>query len=74
MYTDPINRHLNIEPKEVGEDTLNNNLQREQKQDNGNYEPIENKETMFRFVCIIFFKTLTVELYVNVIFHCNICR
>ena len=46
VYTDPINRYLYNKLKEVGEDTVNNNLQREQKQDNGHYEPIENKETM----------------------------
>ena len=46
IYTNPIDRHLYDKPKEVGEDTMNNNLQREQKQDNGHHEPIENKETM----------------------------
>ena len=45
VYMDPIDRHLYNEPNKV-EDTMNNNPQREQKQDNGHYEPVENKETM----------------------------
>ena len=45
VYTDPIKRHLYNKPKEI-EDTRNNNLQKEQKQENGHYEPIENRETV----------------------------
>ena len=46
VYTDPINRHLYDELREVGENTMNNNPQREQKQDDGHYEPVENRETV----------------------------
>ena len=46
IYTDPIDRHLYDEPKEVGEDRKNDNSPREQEQDNGHYEPMENKKTI----------------------------
>ena len=46
LYTNPIDRHLYDEPKELGGDRKNDNPPREQEQDNGHYEPMENKETV----------------------------